>query len=291
MSEIMSNYRATEELLDCPFDPVHRILPHRMTRHITKCWKNHRDADVKVCPFNATHIIKTPLFQSHIVSCPERAIVERDIYLSKTVHDQQLKKKKKMNEVTESPLSTCGEDWDSELPVSTYKPEEHLIHRDIVRPPPPGMGKAARREWREREMERVKCIREGRPIFHLIGSETSGGTAQENGMNAEVLQQSGMTATVDSSFTQGQKQRLPRIAANIGLYTEKEEKRQSEGEDLKMIIKQKRILEKRLIGIKRLEDKVKEGHHLTSEEKIKIGRKQETEVELTRLLEGTDLGK
>ncbi|XP_064116322.1 gametocyte-specific factor 1 homolog isoform X3 [Macrobrachium nipponense] len=216
MSEIMSNYSATEELLECPFDPVHRIIPHRMTRHITKCWKNHRDADVKVCPFNATHIIKTALFQSHIVSCPERAIVERDIYLSKTVHDQQLEKKKKMNEVAESPLSTCGEDWDSELSVSTYKPEEHLIHRDIVRPPPPGMGKAARREWREREMERVQCIREGRPIYHLINSDTSGGTPQEN---VKVLQQSGMT--VDGSVTQGQRPRLPRIAANIGLYSGK----------------------------------------------------------------------
>ncbi|XP_068244530.1 uncharacterized protein [Palaemon carinicauda] len=287
----MSNYRATEELLECPFDPVHRILPHRMAGHITKCWKNHRDADVKVCPFNATHIVKTPLFQSHIVSCPGRAIVERDIYLSKTVHDHQLEKKKKMlSEAAESSLSANDEDWDSECVVSTYKPEEHMIHRDIVRPPPPGMGKAARREWREREIERVQCIREGRPINHLINHESSNGIALENSTNFKVSQQSEKSAMDSSAIMQGEKRlRHPRIAANIGLFINKEQQEQSEDERLKEIIKQKRILEKRLVGIKRLENKEKDGHLLTNEEKIKLGRRQETEVELARLLEGVSL--
>jgi hypothetical protein len=45
-----------------------------MQYHITKCQKNHPEADFAICPFNATHHIPRINLESHIKECRDQPI-------------------------------------------------------------------------------------------------------------------------------------------------------------------------------------------------------------------------
>nr|XP_002126196.1 gametocyte-specific factor 1 homolog [Ciona intestinalis] len=61
-----------DEMVICPYDPVHRISVKRFVRHIHKCKKNHPNANMATCPFNARHIIPKPEMEQHIEICPDK---------------------------------------------------------------------------------------------------------------------------------------------------------------------------------------------------------------------------
>ncbi|XP_009860249.2 uncharacterized protein LOC104266237 [Ciona intestinalis] len=52
-----------DEMVKCPSDPVHRI---------SKCKKNHPNANMATCSFNARHIIPKPEMEQHIEICPDK---------------------------------------------------------------------------------------------------------------------------------------------------------------------------------------------------------------------------
>ncbi|KAK7055015.1 hypothetical protein SK128_024934 [Halocaridina rubra] len=203
------NFRATEKLRECPFNPVHQILPHRMASHIAKCWKNHPDADVKRCVFNATHIIKTPLYESHILECPDRAIVERDLCYREKANDQLRQNEQPKKSSYSLPSTSCEEDWDNDIVISSYNPTEHIIYREFTRPPPPGLGKAARREWRKKEIERVQRLKDGKPIFDLISDE------YETSEPPQYKPKDTPTSINHCRPVESDTPRRPRLAANI----------------------------------------------------------------------------
>lgn len=316
--ERIMDFRNKERLDLCPFNAVHQILPHRMASHIAKCWKNHPDADVKRCVFNATHIVKTPLFQAHILECPDRAIVERDIYRRQKAEDEM---RGRPQQTTIAPAPVCDEDWDSEMVDSSYNPSEHVVYKEITRPPPPGMGKAARRAWRAKEIERVQRLKDGQPIEDLISPEegdidnSNVGLKTSSGENvgSNLTQQNNGKSTGATSISVMRCDKLlrrPRIAANIfnsknaeldnpkvlnDVVEEVQQDSNNKGNkgisaNMKEFIKQKRILEKRLVGIKKLEKKKMDGYQFSREESIKVGKKQETEEQLAKLLENVNLG-
>jgi len=65
-----------EEIRTCPYDPSHRILSTRFTRHLVKCQKNHPDVNMIRCPFNASHIIPEEQYPNHIEMCPDKGWIE-----------------------------------------------------------------------------------------------------------------------------------------------------------------------------------------------------------------------
>lgn len=79
----MSGSRVTDgdpdELIECPFDPVHLLRRKRMPYHIIKCSKNFNMKNFKICPFNYRHIVAKEEFESHMHHCQDRGILEREI--------------------------------------------------------------------------------------------------------------------------------------------------------------------------------------------------------------------
>ena len=58
----------------CPYNEHHSVRLDRMQYHITKCQKNHPEADFAICPFNATHHIPRINLESHIKECRDKPI-------------------------------------------------------------------------------------------------------------------------------------------------------------------------------------------------------------------------
>ena len=139
--------------------------------------------DMKTCPFNATHVILSKDYEAHLLECPGKAIVERDIYRSKV--EDALDIKKKWNTMPSE--SVWEEDWDSELVENPFNVNELIVSKEFTRPPPPGMkSKSGRREWRLAEIDRVTRIRERKQINDMVHPDTS--ISRNNGHKINMYQ-------------------------------------------------------------------------------------------------------
>ena len=71
-----------EELVQCPYDPVHRILPKRMQTHLIKCRKAvlgqptspyyQRALNMEICKFSTKHHIQKEQLDAHHRNCPDK---------------------------------------------------------------------------------------------------------------------------------------------------------------------------------------------------------------------------
>ncbi|XP_037776351.1 uncharacterized protein LOC119573271 isoform X1 [Penaeus monodon] len=259
---------------------------------------------MKVCVFNATHVVPTHLYQVHILECPDKAIVERDIYRRREVENKLQAKRQTSRPVISTHAVCTDEDWDSETVASSYNPTENIIHREIARAPPPGLGKAGRRKWREVELERLRRLKAGEPIDDLVypgKQEDQMIGSQMKSASVDVISQcqsfSRITSSTSSLIVQSdQPLRRPkfdlepqsRIAANIfhnGSCTTvnsdpKTEEMQAKMEELK---KQENKIKSKLKQMKKLEGKKANGGQLTSEEEAKIAKRSEFEADLAEV--------
>lgn len=81
------NVHDPEALVQCPYDKVHMIRRKRMPYHLQKCRRNFAGRAFKVCPFNARHEVPEPEYQHHLVNCPNKSLVERDMIHMKRLHE------------------------------------------------------------------------------------------------------------------------------------------------------------------------------------------------------------
>jgi len=65
-----------DELLQCPYDPVHMVSQMRFPYHLIKCRKNHNGKEYNQCPFDAKHVILKKDFNYHVENCDKRTIIE-----------------------------------------------------------------------------------------------------------------------------------------------------------------------------------------------------------------------
>lgn len=70
-----------EELVQCPYDPVHMISQMRLPYHLIKCRKNHSGKEYQQCPYDGKHVILKARFQDHIRDCDKKAIIEPQLVL------------------------------------------------------------------------------------------------------------------------------------------------------------------------------------------------------------------
>lgn len=145
MSQTFCNTRVEpeEELLQCPYDPVHRILPKRMQTHLIKCRKAilgqptspyyQRALDMVVCKFNSKHHVQKNELDAHHFKCPDKkeffsnvaTITDNDDPEKvpgwmKLIDDSALKKQPNGDE----------EDWEDEW-QQTYDPMEKIKNQSL----------------------------------------------------------------------------------------------------------------------------------------------------------------
>lgn len=128
----MATFRKKDDpLVSCPYNPAHRMLRSRLQMHLTKCVKDHPDADKRTCPFNAKHRISAAEFSHHLVQCPDKGLVERKIaYESNDVHRGNTQVPAYMHE--EVPPSQETGFWDDEAEEDPYKykPKSNPLFKD-----------------------------------------------------------------------------------------------------------------------------------------------------------------
>eukprot|EP00057_Strongylocentrotus_purpuratus_P033361 XP_791128.1 PREDICTED: uncharacterized protein LOC586246 isoform X1 [Strongylocentrotus purpuratus] len=74
-----SSIKDPDELIECPYDKVHRIRLSRFPMHLLKCRKNYVGREMYTCPFNACHLVPAPEARHHIANCPDKGCVEKDM--------------------------------------------------------------------------------------------------------------------------------------------------------------------------------------------------------------------
>lgn len=70
----------SDEFLTCPYNPIHKIIHHRMPYHLVKCKKSYTGIPLETCPFNAMHLYPKEAKAEHLDSCQDYYIVMREKY-------------------------------------------------------------------------------------------------------------------------------------------------------------------------------------------------------------------
>lgn len=100
-----------DHLLQCPFDPNHKIRSCRFPYHLIKCRRNHPKLakELKTCPYNARHLLRKDELGDHLKTCEDRISMEPE---EAGRGDEQVGWKVPVNTWV-SPEMT--EDWDKEV--------------------------------------------------------------------------------------------------------------------------------------------------------------------------------
>jgi hypothetical protein len=104
-----------EELIQCPYDPVHMISQMRFPYHLIKCRKNHNGKEYAQCPFDAKHVILKTRFQDHLEKCDKRAIIEPQLVMDDTRNLELLIPESQADKIQ----ALLTNEWDLEMPSAT----------------------------------------------------------------------------------------------------------------------------------------------------------------------------
>ena len=161
MNQTFNNTRVEpeEELLQCPYDPVHRILPKRMQTHLIKCRKSvlaqptspyyQRALNMVVCKFNSKHHVQKDQLDAHHVKCPDKKEFFSNVAQVSSSNEPE-KLPGWMNLVDDSALkkkpAADEENWDDEW-QETYDPMEKINANTNIIYNPQGLSKSKKRDY------------------------------------------------------------------------------------------------------------------------------------------------
>ena len=67
--------KETEEkvIVECPFNPAHKIQKEKIQFHINRCKDGKKNAHLfATCDYNSFHIMKKTEIEEHMKTCPDR---------------------------------------------------------------------------------------------------------------------------------------------------------------------------------------------------------------------------
>ncbi|KFB40600.1 AGAP011542-PA-like protein [Anopheles sinensis] len=73
----MDDFESVIDLLECPYNPAHKLLGHTMARHISRCRRAHGILKLVQCPFNPEHHVPEPEMTLHKLECEDREAFEQ----------------------------------------------------------------------------------------------------------------------------------------------------------------------------------------------------------------------
>ena len=65
-----------EDLVDCPYDNAHKIIPGRLVKHLVKCRSSslktqYKSAiNIKICQYDSSHHVHKSQMDEHLKQCP-----------------------------------------------------------------------------------------------------------------------------------------------------------------------------------------------------------------------------
>ncbi|XP_063958512.1 protein D7-like [Lytechinus pictus] len=112
-----SSINDPDELIECPYDKVHRIRLGRFPMHLLKCRKNYTGKEMFTCPFNACHLVPAPEARHHVANCPDKACVEKEMMRGYDANNTYCKgyTKSPAYKRTEDFGHKPSENWDEEI--------------------------------------------------------------------------------------------------------------------------------------------------------------------------------
>ncbi|XP_067941092.1 uncharacterized protein [Watersipora subatra] len=105
-----------DDLVKCPYDPVHMVRMKKLQYHLMKCRKNFPNRQMSSCPFNAGHIVPEAELRFHMNSCPDKHAMT----LLHQEHEVEGWTKGNTDVPTYFPdvgIPESTEDWDAEVSV------------------------------------------------------------------------------------------------------------------------------------------------------------------------------
>lgn len=133
----MSSGNDPNELLICPYDPVHRVAAKRFPYHLQKCRKQYSSAGWTNCPFNARHEVPVEELDYHMSICTDKDAIRQD-YEEIVSRPQVEAKRMCQPQPTPTIQPDDTEDWESEAVSQPFsivgqKPTEEAVDAyDIV---------------------------------------------------------------------------------------------------------------------------------------------------------------
>lgn len=98
-----------DPIVKCPYDN-HFIVKSRLQKHIVKCERRFPEHYKIMCPYNANHRLFKKELATHIITCPERNVLQSETYPEPRKHGV-------INFDLHSDISStidCTENWDLE---------------------------------------------------------------------------------------------------------------------------------------------------------------------------------
>eukprot|EP00794_Sanderia_malayensis_P019117 gene19118-21034_t len=107
----------------CPYDPSHTVRASRMSQHLKKCRKNFGGNGFEICTFNALHHVPTRNFEKHLMTCPDKSVIQQDVERAQGLQKHYLPPVDH-HPKWEQPEMT--EDWEAE--AEEHQQEEEQLH-------------------------------------------------------------------------------------------------------------------------------------------------------------------
>ena len=161
MNQTFDNTRVDteEELLQCPYDPVHRILPKRMQTHLIKCKTSllgqptspyyQRAKSMVICKFNTLHHVQKEELDAHYLKCPsKKEFLSNTTQVSSSSDPDKLPGWMKLVDYSalKKKPSPDEENWEDEW-QETYDPMEKIKSNTDIIYNPQGLTKPKRRDY------------------------------------------------------------------------------------------------------------------------------------------------
>ncbi|XP_045181361.2 uncharacterized protein LOC123540418 [Mercenaria mercenaria] len=130
----MAQYKVLdpEQEVICPYDPNHRPRARGIQSHLINCRKNNPHMKLEICQFNATHHVPRSEYRHHLMTCPDKAMMELEFRY-------EARAGQVLGGCTQVPVYQdmnipSSEDWDADVQDVTNTFNGIILHRSGNQP-------------------------------------------------------------------------------------------------------------------------------------------------------------